>query len=191
MLSLGGGFLFKIPEFLGTLFPTLEAEEDITLMAISTAAGLARHRAGVRDVRRASPGMADSLADSFGGLYKLVYNKYFVDEIYDAAVVKPMVGGSRVVLWKGMDAGLIDGIVNGVGARRARRRRRAAAAAIGQYPQLRHLGAVRLGAGDRRAGHRGRRAMNLLTVVLALPLAGFLVALLIPRNSPQAAGCGR
>ena len=45
-----------------------------------------------------------------------LYNKYFVDEIYDAAVVEPAGSGSRAVLWKGMDAGLIDGIVNGVGA---------------------------------------------------------------------------
>ena len=40
-----------------------------------------------------------------------------MDEIYDAAVVKPLVGGSRAVLWRVMDAGVIDGIVNGVGAR--------------------------------------------------------------------------
>jgi NADH-quinone oxidoreductase subunit L len=53
----------------------------------------------------------------FRAPYQLLYNKYFVDEIYDATVVKPVVGGSRVVLWKGVDAGLIDGIVNGVGAR--------------------------------------------------------------------------
>jgi NADH-quinone oxidoreductase subunit L len=38
-------------------------------------------------------------------LYTLIYNKYFVDEIYDAAVVRPLVGGSRIVLWKGVDAG--------------------------------------------------------------------------------------
>ena len=49
-----------------------------------------------------------------GGLYKLVYNKYYVDEIYDAAVVKPLVAGSRTVLWKAW-SGLIDGMVNGVG----------------------------------------------------------------------------
>jgi NADH-quinone oxidoreductase subunit L len=53
----------------------------------------------------------------FGALYRLVYNKYFVDEIYDAAVVKPVVGGSRAVLWRGIDAGVIDGAVNGIGAR--------------------------------------------------------------------------
>ena len=42
---------------------------------------------------------------AFSGLYTLVYNKYFVDEIYDAAVVKPLVDGSRIVLWQGVDAG--------------------------------------------------------------------------------------
>src|SRR5262249_46160461 len=40
LLSIAGGFLFKVPEFLGTIFPALEVEEDVTLMAISTAAGL-------------------------------------------------------------------------------------------------------------------------------------------------------
>ena len=61
--------------------------------------------------------MPDSLAQTFKAPYQLVYNKYFVDEIYDAAVVEPLVDGSRDVLWKGVDAGLIDGIVNGVGTR--------------------------------------------------------------------------
>ena len=51
--------------------------------------------------------------------YRWLYNKYFVDEAYDAMVVEPVVQGSRSVLWRGMDAGLIDGVVNGVG-RRAR-----------------------------------------------------------------------
>ena len=36
---------------------------------------------------------------------------------YDAMVVDPMIQGSRTVLWRGVDSGLIDGIVNGVGAR--------------------------------------------------------------------------
>jgi NADH-quinone oxidoreductase subunit L len=63
------------------------------------------------------PGLPDAVVSGARGLYTLVYNKYFVDEIYDAAVVRPLVNGSRVVLWKGVDAGLIDGIVNGIGAR--------------------------------------------------------------------------
>jgi NADH-quinone oxidoreductase subunit L len=115
VLSLAGGFLFKIPAFLGTLFPTLEVEEDVVLMMISTAAGVIGIAiAWVMYV--AKPGLADSVAKSFRGLYTLVYNKYYVDEIYDAAVVTPTVEGSRVVLWKGVDAGLIDGMVNGVGS---------------------------------------------------------------------------
>jgi NADH-quinone oxidoreductase subunit L len=37
-----------------------------------------------------------------------------VDEIYAAAVVRPLVWLSRNVLWKVVDAGMIDGTVNGV-----------------------------------------------------------------------------
>ena len=115
-LSLAGGYLFKVPEFLGTIFPTLEMPEDFGLMAIASGAGLLGILlAYVMYVAR--PGIPDAIASNLRGLYTLVYNKYFVDEIYDAAVVKPVVGGSRLLLWKGMDAGIIDGMVNGVGAR--------------------------------------------------------------------------
>jgi NADH-quinone oxidoreductase subunit L len=62
-------------------------------------------------------GLADSFTKRAGGLYTLVYNKYFVDEAYDATVVEPLLEGSRTVLWRGVDAGLIDGTVNGVGSR--------------------------------------------------------------------------
>jgi NADH-quinone oxidoreductase subunit L len=48
------------------------------------------------------------------GLARVLNRKYFVDEIYDAAVVRPVEWVSRVVLWKGVDQGLIDGAaVNG------------------------------------------------------------------------------
>jgi NADH-quinone oxidoreductase subunit L len=114
VLSLAGGYFFNVPHFLEEFFPKMEEHHDVTLMAISTGAGvLGILLAYILYV--AKPGMADSLAGSLGGLYKLVYNKYFVDELYDVAVVNPTVVGSRTVLWKGMDAGLIDGIVNGFG----------------------------------------------------------------------------
>ena len=112
-LSLAGGFI-KIPAFLDKFFPTGEVPEDMNLMAISVAFGLAGIALAYL-MYVAKPGMADSLAGSVKGLYTLVYNKYFVDEIYDAAVVKPLVGGSREVLWKTVDAGIIDGLVNGAG----------------------------------------------------------------------------
>ena len=44
-----------------------------------------------------------------------LFTKYFIDEIYDAVLVNPTVTGSREILWKGVDAGVIDGTVNGVG----------------------------------------------------------------------------
>jgi NADH-quinone oxidoreductase subunit L len=64
----------------------------------------------------AKPELADSISARAGAFYRLIYNKYFVDEIYDAALVKPVVAVSRVVLWRSVDAGLIDGAVNGIGS---------------------------------------------------------------------------
>jgi NADH-quinone oxidoreductase subunit L len=52
---------------------------------------------------------------ALGWLYRLVYAKYRVDEAYDAVVIRPVVRGSASVLWRGVDIGLIDGMVNGVG----------------------------------------------------------------------------
>ncbi|HEV3200360.1 MAG TPA: NADH-quinone oxidoreductase subunit L [Bryobacteraceae bacterium] len=115
-LSIGGGYLFEIPKFLGTFFPALELPEDFSLTIIASSAGLLGIALAFW-MYVAKPGMADSLAGSVKGIYTLVYNKYFVDEIYDAVVVKPVVNGSRILLWKGMDAGIIDGMVNGAGER--------------------------------------------------------------------------
>jgi len=51
------------------------------------------------------------------GFAKLLLEKYRVDELYDRAIVRPLVGVSRVLLWKGVDAGLIDSAgVNGSAA---------------------------------------------------------------------------
>jgi NADH-quinone oxidoreductase subunit L len=48
------------------------------------------------------------------GLARVLNRKWYVDEIYDAAFVRPLVWLSRVVLWKGVDQGLVDGAaVNG------------------------------------------------------------------------------
>jgi len=114
LLSLVGGFI-RIPAWLESFFPAAaEAPEEFSLVAISVAAGvIGIFAAYVMYV--AKPALADSVASRAGAFYRLVYNKYFVDEIYDAVVVKPVVDISRVVLWRGVDAGLIDGAVNGIG----------------------------------------------------------------------------
>ncbi|HUP04654.1 MAG TPA: NADH-quinone oxidoreductase subunit L [Bryobacteraceae bacterium] len=115
LLSLAGGFLFRVPAFLSSFFPAQEVPENPALMGVSIFAGLfGIFLAWVMYV--AKPGMADSFADSVKGLYTLVYNKYFVDEIYGAAVVTPVVEGSRAALWKGVDVAIIDGAANGIGS---------------------------------------------------------------------------
>src|SRR6202167_2114027 len=113
VLSLFGGFI-NVPHFLEPLFA--ERAENQGLAWISAGVGLLGiFLAFVFYVFQR--GWADSFTKSIGGLYTLVYNKYFVDEAYDATVVEPLIEGSRTVLWRGVDAGLIDGTVNGVGAR--------------------------------------------------------------------------
>jgi NADH-quinone oxidoreductase subunit L len=57
---------------------------------------------------------ADRLADRFVGVRELLLNKYYVDEVYDAAIVQPMRIVSDQALWKVVDIRLIDGAVNGV-----------------------------------------------------------------------------
>jgi NADH-quinone oxidoreductase subunit L len=113
VLAIGGG-LINVPHILEPMFA--EKPESQTLAWLSAAVGLL----GIFLAwlfYYAKRGLADSFTKSIGGLYTLVYNKYFVDEAYDAAVVEPLVEGSRTVLWRGIDAGLIDGTVNGVGYR--------------------------------------------------------------------------
>jgi NADH-quinone oxidoreductase subunit L len=48
------------------------------------------------------------------GLAKVLLRKWYVDEIYDAVFVRPLVWLSQKILWKGIDDGVIDGAgVNG------------------------------------------------------------------------------
>jgi len=58
---------------------------------------------------------AAALAQRFAGVHRLLLRKYYVDEVYQAAVVNPVVVGSEKGLWRGVDVGVIDGAANGVG----------------------------------------------------------------------------
>jgi NADH-quinone oxidoreductase subunit L len=59
------------------------------------------------------PQLPARLANSLGGLYKAVVNKYYVDELYRVLFVKPVIDGSTSILWHGIDQGGIDAAVNG------------------------------------------------------------------------------
>jgi len=48
------------------------------------------------------------------GLTRVLNRKWYVDELYDAIIVRPILATSRA-LWRVIDQGIIDGVVNGVG----------------------------------------------------------------------------
>ena len=58
--------------------------------------------------------VADRVAAGAPGVYRVLWNKYYVDELYDAIIIRPYVALSRV-FWQVVDSQIIDGAVNGVG----------------------------------------------------------------------------
>jgi len=117
---LGGGNSFghylepvfaKAGEFLPHSEPHAHSTEYL-LMALSVGIALIGFLWAYSWYIRRSPAPA-KLQTRFPGLYRLVLNKYYVDEFYHAVVVRPVVGGSKW-LWKYFDVWVIDGAVNGL-----------------------------------------------------------------------------
>ncbi len=86
---------------------------ELFLIGAAVLVGIVGLLAGWRaTLQRPIPVPAEAPADT--GFWRVVYRKYYIDEIYDAVIVRPLVWLSRVVLWKGVDQGLVDGAaVNG------------------------------------------------------------------------------
>jgi NADH-quinone oxidoreductase subunit L len=105
------------PVFAGAMVPEVphDTAAEIMLMAVATLIAIA----GIgtawfiwlnrRDI-------ADSTARSAAPIYRLLLNKYYVDEAYDAAIVHPVHRVSEEGLWRGFDVKVIDGAVNGTAA---------------------------------------------------------------------------
>jgi NADH-quinone oxidoreductase subunit L len=55
------------------------------------------------------------LAQQYAGVHRLLLNKYYVDEVYDATIVQPIKVVSEEGLWRGFDVKVVDGAVNGAG----------------------------------------------------------------------------
>jgi NADH-quinone oxidoreductase subunit L len=82
----------------------------VALAVLVAVAGIVLAVARLKPARVVTP---DQMPEPTG-FERVLAHKYYVDEAYDRAVVEPVVGLSRSVLWRGMDAGLIDGLfVNG------------------------------------------------------------------------------
>jgi len=86
---------------------------ELTLMAVSSGIAIAGIAVAcfIWVMRRE---LAASMARSLAPIHRLLLNKYYVDEVYDASVVHPLSAVSREGLWRAVDIGLIDGAVNGV-----------------------------------------------------------------------------
>ena len=59
--------------------------------------------------------LATAWRERLSGVHKVLLNKYYVDEIYGAVIVRPLVYFS-LFLWKIVDVILIDGLLNGLAA---------------------------------------------------------------------------
>lgn len=117
VLSILTGYL-GIPSFLEPVFSTgsehtgEHGAAGLGIMIAATVMGLAGI-AGAYYVYVLNPDLPDRLARQWESLYNGSLNKWYVDEAYDRAFVKPtMMAASE--LWKRIDVEVIDGAVNGV-----------------------------------------------------------------------------
>jgi NADH-quinone oxidoreductase subunit L len=119
--SLGGGNAIEHwlePVFApaaGVLLKTPHEHDPIEyllmVLSVSVAAG------GIVVARRwylRARAVPDDLARRWKPVYTLLLNKYYVDEVYDASVVRPLMLGSEHLLWKRLDVGVIDWTVNAI-----------------------------------------------------------------------------
>jgi len=112
--SIGGGYL-NIPGYLG--FESAEAASasvEHLLMGASIAAALTGLAvAWLFYVAR--PEWPARIASGADALYSILTHKFYIDEVYDAVIVLPLLVTSREFLWKVVDTLMIDGTVNGIG----------------------------------------------------------------------------
>lgn len=109
-----GGHHSWFHDFTKSVFP--EAHHDaagnvVVFMVISSVIGLAGIAFAWTRYSKRVPS-----DEPTGTLHKLLANKYYIDEIYNVLIVQPIKNGSHFLLWKLVDNGIIDGIVNGVAA---------------------------------------------------------------------------
>jgi NADH-quinone oxidoreductase subunit L len=122
-LSLVGGLVGignRFEHFLAPVFGTPEAVEaasrgtEMGLMGVSVAVALLGWWLA-HLLYCSRPELPQKIADSLGGFYQTVVHKYYVDEIYAAVFVKPLIDGSTRILWQDVDRKIIDAAVNDAG----------------------------------------------------------------------------
>jgi len=94
--------------------PAEHAGLELTLMAVSSLVALAGiGLATYLWVKHKE--IPARLAAQYPGVHRLLLNKYYVDEVYDATIIQPIKVVSTEGLWRGFDVKVVDGAVNGAG----------------------------------------------------------------------------
>ncbi|GBE04922.1 MAG TPA: NADH-quinone oxidoreductase subunit L [Nitrospirae bacterium] len=91
------------------------------------------------------PELPQKIMDKFQPVHRLLFNKYWVDELYDKTIVQPLLKGSEKVILGIVDAKIIEGVVNGVPAligAFSRRLRRIQTGIFSYYGLVMALGAL-------------------------------------------------
>jgi NADH-quinone oxidoreductase subunit L len=110
---------FLEPTFAQSSIGSAEAAEatahalEIPLAIVAVAAALLGFAAAFWLYLK-QPGKPEQLAKSMRGAYNTLLHKYYVDEIYAALIVKPLLWISTDVLWQTVDIRAIDAAVNGI-----------------------------------------------------------------------------
>jgi NADH-quinone oxidoreductase subunit L len=87
---------------------------EILLMVLSVLIGIAGI-IGAYVLYVKNPDVPGRIAARAKGLHKLLFNKYYVDEVYEATLVRPGYALSDRIFFRIVDMGIIEGIVNGLG----------------------------------------------------------------------------
>ncbi|MBI4482016.1 MAG: NADH-quinone oxidoreductase subunit L [Acidobacteria bacterium] len=116
LLSLFGGYGYGYLEgFLepvtGEPLPARGEHSEALVLLTAVASGLGILAAYLFYVR--NPTWAAAAQQALGGAHRLLWRKYYVDELYDRLFVHPLKRVSDHFLWRGVDERVVDGAVNG------------------------------------------------------------------------------
>src|SRR5450631_822862 len=119
LLSAVGGFI-AVPHFLAPQLPLPAVHEELEhfetpLLVLSVVLALAG-LAGAAFLFGGAPGRAERLQARFAGLHRWLSGKYFIDELYERVIGRPLVWVSDRVFLRLGDRQLLDGTLNGLAA---------------------------------------------------------------------------
>ncbi|MBH0187759.1 MAG: NADH-quinone oxidoreductase subunit L [Nitrospira sp.] len=185
-LSLVGGLLLGFPPEHGWLHRFLApvvgsaGEHEVSiglvfaLMVVAT--GIAVIGWGLAHfMYQASTPTADVWAEKFSGAYRMLLNKYYVDELYDFIIVEPIKRLGELLDW--FDRTVIDGLVRGVGQLADW----GSAGSTWMEKYIVYAGLNVIGYGNHLAAREGRKMQSgMVHHYVALIVAGlFLLALVV------------